>query len=186
MPLAHAMISKQSFERLYKVWESRSNPQLDEQDYTTIAYELAIRLPSEADNILTTQRERITNPDRIAQFDYISRATTANIDEQKALFEWLLGDAKNRRPEPWAATMLGYLCHHTRQTESFDYIYKGLDSLTTIQRTGDIFFPSNWLKALLGAHHSNEAKQEVERFLKNNPNYPALLKNKILQNTPQL
>ena len=185
MTLTHTMISKQSFERLYKVWESRSNPQLDEQDYTTIAYELALRLPSEADSILTTQRERITNPDRIAQFDYISRATTANIAEQRALFEWLLGDAKNRRPEPWAATMLGYLCHHTRQTESFDYIYKGLENLTMIQRTGDIFFPSNWLKALLGAHHSNEAKQEVERFLKNNPDYPTLLKNKILQNTPR-
>ena len=185
MTLAHAMTSNHSIERLYTLWESQSNPQLDEQDYTTLAYELALRLPEQRDYILDKQRGRITNPDRIAQFDYISRATTADIAERSALFAWLLSDAKNRRPEPWAATMLSYLCHHTRQAESIDYIYKGLDALKEIQRTGDIFFPSNWLKALLGSHHSNEAKQEVERFLENNPDYPQLLKNKILQNTPR-
>ena len=183
MTLAHVMTSNHSIERLYTLWESQSNPQLDEQEYTTLAYELALRLPKQRDHILTTQRSRITNPDRIAQFDYISRATTADAAEREALFAWLLSDAKNRRPEPWAATMLGYLCHHTRQAESFGYIYKGLEALKEIQRTGDIFFPSNWLKALLGGHHSDEAKQEVERFLENNPDYPDLLKNKILQNT---
>ncbi len=185
MTLAHAMVSECSIERLYTLWEGKSNPQLSEQDYTTLAYELALRLPNKAEHILTTERIRITNPDRIAQFDYISRATTANIEEREALFAWLLSDAKNRRPEPWAASMLGYLCHYTRQTESFDYIYRGLDNLTTIQRTGDIFFPSNWLKALLGGHSSEAAKQEVERFLNDNPDYPALLKNKILQNIPR-
>ncbi len=185
MTLAHAMTSNHSIERLYTLWESQSNPQLDEQDYTTLAYELALRLPKQREHILTTQRSRITNPDRIAQFDYISRATTADIAERKALFEWLLSDAKNRRPEPWAATMLGYLCHHTHQAESLDYIYEGLDALKEIQRTGDIFFPSNWLKALLGGQQNDKAAQEVERFLTDNSNYPALLKNKILQNTPR-
>ena len=185
MTLAHAMISKSSIERLYTLWADESNPQLDEQDYTTLAYELALRLPKQAEHIITTQRSRITNPDRIAQFDYISRAMTADTAEREALFEWLLGDARNRRPEPWAASMLGYLCHHMRQTESIAYIQRGLEHLKEIQRTGDIFFPSNWLKALLGGHTSEEARVEVERFLANNPDYPALLKNKILQNTPR-
>ena len=182
MTLAHAMVSKHSYERIYKLWESMSNTQFDEQDYTTLAYELALRLPTQAEAILTTQRARISNPDRIAQFDYISRATIDDISKRAELFEWLLSDPKNRRPEPWAATMLGYLCHHTRQTESIDYIYPALDALKEIQRTGDIFFPSNWLKALLGGHHSSKATEEVERFLNDNPDYPALLKNKILQN----
>ena len=184
MTIAHAMVSKQSLERIYALWESRSNPHLDEQEYTTLSYELALRLPTRAEQILATQRQRISNPDRIAQFDYISRAVTADKAECDTLFEWLLSEPQNRRPEPWAATTLGYLCHHTRQAESFDYIYKGLEALKEIQRTGDIFFPTNWLKALLGGHHSDEAKQEVERFLKDNPDYPQLLKNKILQNTP--
>ena len=185
MTLAHVMTSKRSIEQLYALWESMSNSNLDEQDYTTLSYELALRLPAQAEHIIATQRSRITNPDRIAQFDYISRAMSTNIEEREALFAWLLSDAKNRRPEPWAATMLGYLCHHTRQAESFGYIYKGLEALKEIQRTGDIFFPTNWLKALLGGHHSQSAKQEVERFLSDNPDYPALLKNKILQNTPR-
>lgn len=185
MTLAHAMVSKHSYERIYKLWESMYNTQLDEQDYTTLAYELALRLPTQAEAILTTQRARISNPDRIAQFDYISRAVRGDVAEQQSLFEWLLSDPKNRRPEPWAATMLGYLCHHTRQTESIDYIYPALDALKEIQRTGDIFFPSNWLKAMLGDHHSSDAAAEVERFLADNPDYPALLKNKILQNIPR-
>lgn len=185
MTLAHAMVSECSTERLYTLWEGKSNPQLAEQDYTTLAYELALRLPDKAEHILATERSRITNPDRIAQFDYISRATTANVEEREALFAWLLGDAKNRRPEPWAQAMLSYLCHHTRQMESIGYIAPGLEHLKEIQRTGDIFFPSNWLKALLGGHSGEAAKQEVERFLENNPDYPALLKNKILQNTPR-
>lgn len=185
MTLAHAMVSKHSYERIYKLWESMSNPQLDEQDYTTLAYELALRIPAQAEHILATQRTRISNPDRIAQFDYISRAITADKAERDALFEWLLSEPSHRRPEPWAATALSYLCHHTRQTDSFNYIYRGLEALKEIQRTGDIFFPSNWLKALLGGHHSDKATQEVERFLKNNLDYPALLKNKILQNTPR-
>ena len=183
MTLAHAATSPKSIERLYKLWEQRSNTQLDEQDYTTLAYELALRLPKQAEHILATQRQRITNPDRIAQFDYISRATTDDISKRAELFEWLLSDPKNRRPEPWAATMLSYLCHHTRQAESLSYIYPALDALKEIQRTGDIFFPSNWLKALLGGHHNEAAQQEVERFLNDNDNYPILLKNKILQNT---
>ena len=182
MTLAHAMVSKHSYERIYKLWESMSNTQLDEQDYTTLAYELALRLPTQAEAILTTQRARISNPDRIAQFDYISRATIDDISKRAELFEWLLSDPKNRRPEPWAATMLGYLCHPTRRAEGIDYIYPALDALKEIQRTGDIFFPSNWLKALLGSHHSSKATEEVERFLADNPDYPALLKNKILQN----
>ena len=185
MTLAHAMVSKHSYERIYKLWESMSNTQLDEQDYTTLAYELALRLPTQAEAILTTQRTRISNPDRIAQFDYISRATIDDISKRAELFEWLLSDPKNRRPEPWAATMLGYLCHHTRQAESLSYIYPALDALKEIQRTGDIFFPSNWLKAMLGGHHSSDAAAEVERFLADNPDYPALLKNKILQNIPR-
>ena len=185
MTLAHATISKSSIERLYALWESESNTQLDEQDYTTLAYELALRLPKQREHILATQRSRITNPDRIAQFDYISRATTADLSEREELFEWLLEDARNRRPEPWAASMLGYLCHHIRQKESIAYIYRGIEHLNEIQRTGDIFFPSNWLKALLGGHTSEEARVEVERFLADNPDYPQLLKNKILQNTPR-
>ncbi len=181
MTLAHAMTSAPSIERLYSLWEQMSGTQLSEQDYMTLSYELAIRLPKEQQYICTTQLGRITNPDRRAQYEYISRATVASTTERDTLFEWLLSEAKNRRPEPWAASMLGYLCHHTRNEESLHYIYKGLEHLSEIQRTGDIFFPRNWVGALLSGNHTAEARSEVMRFLEDNPNYSPLLRNKILQ-----
>jgi aminopeptidase N len=56
-----------------------------------------------------------------------------------------------------------------------------LDELLEVQRTGDIFFPRNWVAALLADHRSIEAYNEVVRFLDENPDYPQLMKNKILQ-----
>jgi aminopeptidase N len=50
-----------------------------------------------------------------------------------------------------------------------------------IQRTSDIFFPQSWARTLLREHRSHEAREAVELFLSDNPDYPQLLKNKILQ-----
>ena len=50
-----------------------------------------------------------------------------------------------------------------------------------VQRTGDIFFPKNWVSALLGNYKSKEAYQELQAFFEAHPDYPSLLKNKILQ-----
>ena len=50
-----------------------------------------------------------------------------------------------------------------------------------MQRTGDIFFPRNWVGALLENHRTKEAYDELKRWLGDNPDYPQLLRNKILQ-----
>lgn len=42
-----------------------------------LAYELAIRMPLESEQILRTQRARIDDPDRLRQFDFISRAAVS-------------------------------------------------------------------------------------------------------------
>jgi aminopeptidase N len=89
--------------------------------------------------------------------------------------------AENRRIEPWAATTLSYLNHPTRQDYAVKYIRPALEKLTEVQRTGDIFFPRNWVGALLRNHDSEAAYKEVEAFLSVYPDYPPLLKNKILQ-----
>jgi aminopeptidase N len=49
-----------------------------------------------------------------------------------------------------------------------------------VKATGDIFFPGKWCGALLGGHRSTEALQALDSFLEDNPDYPQLLKNKIL------
>lgn len=89
--------------------------------------------------------------------------------------------ADNRRIEPWTASVLSYLNHPLREASSVRYIRPGLEILEEVQRTGDIFFPRNWAGALLGGHRSREAWQEVRTFLENRPDYPQLLRNKILQ-----
>ena len=151
-----------------------------ENDYTNLAYELSIRNPEKQKDIIAVQRSRIKNPDRVRQFDFVSRATTPDTLEQEMLFRSLL-KAENRRVEPWAIKTLGYLCHPLREMQAVKYIREALDSLHYIQRTSDIFFPQNWTHALLRERYSNEALDVVEGFFADNDNYLELLKNKILQ-----
>ena len=164
----------------YQIWSAQSNVLWGENDYTTAAYELAIRMPKKEKEILATQRSRISNPDRLKQFDFISRACTPDSIQQDSLFLSLL-QAENRQIEPYAESLLYYLNHPLRDMYSVKYISPGLKVLQEIQRTGDIFFPSNWVNALLGAHRSEAAYREVKSFLNTHPDYPPLLKNKILQ-----
>ena len=165
---------------LYALWEQQSHPLLNEKDYTTLAYELALRRPQQQETLLSLQRSRLRDPDRQRQFDFIARALTTDEAGQDRLFE-SLRQAENRRIEPWTASVLGYLNHPLREKHAVKYIRPGLELLEEVQRTGDIFFPRNWTGALLGNHRSQEAYKEVQRFLQEHPSYPPLLKNKILQ-----
>ena len=170
----------QSIDKLYQLWEKQSHPMLNERDYMTMAYELALYNPEKYENILTTQRNRITNPDRLRQFDFISQAVTPDTLQMDAFFQSLL-KAENRRIEPWAASALAYLNHPLREKYAVKYIRPGLEVMQEVQRTGDIFFPKNWVSALLRNHKSKEAYQEVQTFFKAHPGYSPLLTNKILQ-----
>ena len=165
---------------LYAIWAGQSEPLYSENNYTSLAWELAIRFPDRAEDILTTQRARLTDPDRLRRFDYISRALSPDESARDTLFHSLM-KAENRRIEPWTASVLSYLNHPLRESSSIRYIRPGLDILEEVQRTGDIFFPRNWTGALLGSHRSPEAMHEVRQFLEAHPDYPALLRNKILQ-----
>ncbi len=180
MTLAHVMRSEEVCAKMYDMWSAESDKMLNESDYMTLAYELAVRYPERYNEIYTAQLERISNADRRNQFEYIMRGTHPDVEVRDALFESLMEPA-NRRIEPWTATLLGYLNHHLRQEEALKYIYRGLEEMQEVQRTGDIFFPRNWAGALLGGHTSDKAKAEVERFLSDHPDYPRLLRNKILQ-----
>ena len=166
--------------KLYTIWHEAKHPLLNVNDYMTLAYELSLRFPERYDTIATTQRERITDEDRRRKFDFIIRSVNPSVEAQERLFEELL-EPENRRIEPWTATTLSYLSHPLRDKESAKYIYRGLDELREVQRTGDIFFPRNWVGALLENHRSKEAYDELEHWLNDNPDYPQLLRNKILQ-----
>ena len=169
-----------SIDKLYQLWKEQSHPMLNERDYMTLAYELALHCPERYESLRDTQRERITNPDRRRQFDFIVQAVAPDTLQMDAFFQSLM-KAENRRIEPWAASALAYLNHPLRQSYAVKYIRPGLEILEEVQRTGDIFFPKNWASALLRNHKSKEAYQEVQAFFEAHPGYSPLLKNKILQ-----
>ncbi len=168
---------------IYQIWETRKpypGLTLSEASYMQMAYELAVRMPGQYETLKTTQAERISDPDRKREFLFVIRSVVPEKERRDSLFNTLL-IAENRRMEPWVTQVLRYLNHPLREQEALPYILPALQAMRDVQRTGDIFFPKNWAVALLDGHHSAEAAEVVETFLADNPDYPALLKNKILQ-----
>ncbi|MCC8153745.1 MAG: hypothetical protein LIP01_05720 [Tannerellaceae bacterium] len=175
--------SEAAIQKLYEVWAKQKPPTncyLSENDYINLSYLLALHLPEQAETIIQKQQSRLTNPDRIKEYAFIPPAVSLNPATRDSVFNALLM-AGNRRIEPWASTALAYLNHHTRQREAIKYIRPALEKLQEIQRTGDIFFPTAWVRALLSGHQSAEAWQEIESFFRDNPDYPEMLSNKIKQ-----
>lgn len=170
-------------EDIYRIWKDKApwpGVKLNDTEYTSLALELAIRFPERCASILETQRRRIDNADRLREFDFVSPAVSPDQAVRDSVFAALL-QPENRRHEPWAQSALQYLNHPLRQEESRKYIRPALDALQEVQRTGDIFFPKQWVASTLRGHHSPEADTIVATFLEEHPDYPPLLKNKILQ-----
>lgn len=177
--LAHVATNESVVDSLAAMWREASNPLLSERDLMNLSLEIALRRPAEADAIVSTQRARLTNPDRQREYDFVSRAVSPRAEDCDALFAQLL-TPEGRRIEPWAATALSLLNHPLREAESVRLIIPALEALEDVQRTGDIFFPMDWCSALLGGHRSSEAAAAIKNFLNAHPNYKTLLRNKIL------
>ena len=178
--LAADAISAEVLDHLYSTWQTSNDPLLSERDYINMAYHLAIMRPAEWRHIISTQRARLKSKDMIREFDFVSRACNPSLSTQRSLFRSLLLK-ENRTVEPWAQNLLALLSCQAREPQNNEFITPGLMALEEIQRTGDIFFPANWLNALLGAHKSKEAKALVNDFIDSHPDYPQALKNKILE-----
>ena len=177
-----------AIDRLYRIWQTEKPPKLcplSETDYTSLSYKLAIFLPERADDIVETQAARLTNPDRLQAFRFIAPSVSPKKAVRDSVFRSLLL-AENRRIEPWASAALRNLNHSQRQEEALSYVRPSLDVLAEVQRTGDIFFPSAWLSALLSGHHRVEAWQAVEAFLADSPDYSPMLLSKIKQQAHHL
>lgn len=168
---------------LYKIWQIRSDKLLNEQDYTRMSYHLAIMKPACWQNIISTQRSRLTNNDDLREFDFIARACTPDSAQQHQLFTGLIPKS-GRTVEPWARAMLALLCDESREPLCNQYIQPGLDALLQIQQTSDIFFPGYWCAALLGNHHSKEAYKLINSWIEQHTDYPQNLMNKIKQAIP--
>lgn len=167
---------------VYSIWEDMSEPLMSVRDYMKMSYHLAIMFPDRSGEIVKSQRERLDSPDLVREYDFVSRGCSPSFESLQALFEELL-EPENRAVEPWASQLLALLNDPAREPENNVFILPGLNELEEIQRTGDIFFPGNWLAALLKGHHSPQAAEIVTRFIEEHSEgcSPALM-NKLKEN----
>ena len=177
--------SEAILDSVYAEWQRGDNPLLSQADYTRMSYHLAQYLPDRRAVILATQRARLVTDDERAEFDFVSRGCDTTPAVQDSLFDALL-KVENRRVEPWAAALLSLLNNPIAAPHNDDYLQPGLDALAEIQRTGAIFFPSDWLSALLSGHRDEAAREVVSQWIAALPDYPAPLMNKIKQNAYHL
>ncbi len=180
--LSNLSITAESINRLKGAWDG-SVPvpglPLSEAQKISLAAELALRLPDEADAILSRQLEYTQNPDRRKRLEFIRPALSPDTAVRDAFFESLKNPA-NRATEPWVVDGAGYLNHPVRAGAALKYIRPSLELLEEIQRTGDIFFPRQFITAVLNGHQSREAAEIVREFLREHPNFPYRLRNKVL------
>jgi aminopeptidase N len=180
--------SEKGISFLREIWDEKAKIaglELSESDFINLSYELALKNPDSAEQILSVQLNRISNPDRRESYRFIMPALAKEESTRDAFFE-SMKNAENRKVEPRILLALEFLHHPLRTDHAIAYIQPSLEMLEEIQLTGDIFFPTNWLGATLKGHQSEQAKEIVDKFLENNPGYPANLKGKILQSADLL
>jgi aminopeptidase N len=161
--------------RLWRHDETIRGLPLSETDDIRTAEELAVRDAPGWAGILQQQLERTKNPDRQARFRFVMPALSADPAVRAQAFE-RLRDVANRRREPWVTESLTYLNHPLRSPGSRRYVRPALEMLREIQRTGDIFFPTNWIQATLGGHRSGVVAAQVRAFLAEQKDYPQRLR----------
>lgn len=180
--------NEQGTHRLYAIWSKNTSIkdlQLNADNYTNLAMTLAVFAHPESENILHTERARISNPDKLNRFDFLLPALSQASEIRAAVFN-SFKLAKNREKESWVLSACNYLFHPLKQSENTDHINTSLALLQEIQQTGDIFFPKRWIAATAGQYTSEEAWHAVSTFLQANPTYNPILKKKILQATDDL
>jgi aminopeptidase N len=179
----NAAMSDEALDRLYEIWSGRMQVHglsLSETDLISLASELSVKMPDRFEHIVATQLDRITNPDRRREFEFIMPALSNDRETRDQFFDSLM-DADNRRIESWVRTALGYLHHPHRVDESEQYLQASLEILEELQVTGDIFFPSQWLNLTLQHYWSDSAVETVRTFLEERPDYNEQLRMRVLQ-----
>lgn len=165
--------------RLMQLWEDGESPYLSEKDFMNLAYHLPLFYPGQYARIDDGQHQRLSNPDRRAEFDYIMRGANPDSGAREVLFRSLMNPA-DRRIEPWTCSLLSLIFHPIHEHESLHLVGDALRMLPDVKRHGDIFYPANWCKAVLGNLHSEEALSIALSVLASPEISGSLLRNKLL------
>jgi aminopeptidase N len=159
---------------------------LVEADETALAYALAVRGVEGEQLLLDAQRDRITNLDRKARFEFVRAAASADAGERERWFRALVAPA-NRAREVWVLQGLGFLNHPLRTAHATELVPKALDMLLEIHTTGALFFDANWMDAILSGHSSPAVATLVTQFIDTLPaDYPPRLRELVLQSSDLL
>jgi aminopeptidase N len=181
---ARMCLSKAAQDKIYLIWSGAKEPpagvRLAEIDFSVLAEELALRNYPNSGGILKVQAGRIGNPDRRTGFEYLWPSLSPDSAVRDSFF-FSLKDPLHRKKESLVVEALGFLSHPIRGRYGEKYIQPSLDWLRDIQQTGDVFFPQNWLQAVLPNAQSPQAAAMVHHFLDTHPDYNSALKGKILQ-----
>lgn len=175
-------------ERLYSIWSKRKNIEnlkLNEDYYEKIGMLLALYQHPKAAEILAKTLVITKNPDKQKRLQFLLPALSNDV-AVRDVFMQSLKEERNRVHGTWVITALSFMNHPLRQETAQKNLRLCLDLLEETQRTGDIFFPKNWLNATIGSYTSSYAFQVVQDFLKENPNFSPMLKRKLLQATDGL
>jgi len=186
--LVSLTLSADGTQRLQRIWqgdETLAGLPLQEQQYIAMAEALALRDPANAITILDAQQARINNPDRLARFRFVRAAFTSDPAVHATLLA-SFSDVAVRRQESWVLDAIGAIHHPIRNESSLILLRPSLDLTEEILRTGDIFFPLNWLNATLSGYMSPAAATIVRQYLDANPELPPRLRGKVLQATDDL
>jgi len=180
--------NNRSLKALHSIWNRDSrikNLFLNENDYATLAMQLAIFQHPKAKEILEEQQTRISNPDQLKRFKWLLPSLSSDEKTRDDFMKSLL-KKENREKESWVQTALNNLHHPLRQESSLKHLKSILETLEEVQLTGDIFFPKGWLASSIGNYTSKEANDILEQFLAENPNYNPILLKKLQQTTDNL
>lgn len=178
--LSAVAMSPNTIAQMYEVWNSEADTLLNARDYMAMSYRLALMMPEKHDVIVDRQGQRLKSEDLRREYDFVSRGCNPDLMVQDSLF-YGLRDVSNRRIEPWTCQLLKLLTDETRMPKNAKYVIPALELVEEIRETGGIFFPANWLNALLVSQRSPKVRQAVEQFLDAHPHFPVALRNKLLE-----
>jgi aminopeptidase N len=181
LKLSRTADSGQKMRALYEGKANIGQLTINDQHMTELALEASLRDENNRD-LPQKELERISNPDRIRRLEFIMPAASASKTKRDAFFEKIKNE-ENRNPEPWVLEALYYLHHPLHEGQGLDYLKQSLEMLEEIQRTGDIFFPQNWLMAILGNYSNPQVASMVIDYIENHPDLENNLKIKVLQSS---
>jgi len=176
-------MSSRAIARLERIWRGdESVPQvtLSERDLSELSQGLAVRGVRGSEAILQEQLDSIENIDRRKEFEFVMPSLSTHQNTRDRFFE-SLADPVNRVREPWVLAGLSFLNHPLRARRGEHYIRPSLELLEEIRRTGDIFFPERWLRAVLDGHQTKSAFSLVQLFLQDRSNLEENMREKVLQ-----